>query len=117
MVKEPPKMQDMGPKKYKQMIEKQNKFYDEHKAGKRDRKTGEYYYNISTTDPRKSKSLGGSFCGYMECKTEECDEVFTLKSTTSGIICSKCKKFISFSKEDKEQAKKEYEQYKSQNQS
>ena len=105
-------MQELGPKKYKQMIEKQNKFYDEHKAGKRDRKTGEYFHHIHATDPRKTKSLGGSFCGYIECKTEDCDEVFTVKTTSGGIICNKCKKFISFSKEEKDQAREEYEAYK-----
>ena len=105
MAKEPPLMQKLGRKKYMQQIEKCNKFYDDHMAGKRNRKTGEYYNEVHYTDPSKPKYNigGGASIGYVPCKTEECDEYLSLKRTTRAKICSKCGKMNDWSREEVEE--------------
>jgi len=109
-------MQDMGPKKYREMVQKENSFYDKHKAGKKDPKTGQYYHHISTTDPRLAKSTSGTLCGYLECKTENCNEYYRVSSNSAGYICNKCGKYISITKEDKVKVEKERSAEKSQKQ-
>jgi hypothetical protein len=110
MAKESPKMQELGPKKYYEKLEKINKHYDDHMAGKRDPKTGELYHPISYTDPSKPKyafsAKGASI--YVPCKTDGCDNVMGLKRTTRTIICSKCKKLISWERDEIEELIQKY---------
>lgn len=80
--------QEMGPKKFYEKVEKANKFYDDHKAGKRDPKTGHYYNHINWTDPRKKTKLGSSLCT-IECL--KCGSHLPINTTTVIIICSQCK--------------------------
>lgn len=98
--KESPLKQELGPRKYNQMLENNSKFYDRHKAGRRDPKTGTYYHEISFEKPRVSKF--GQDLGFLDCPY--CDNYFQVRSSTAGIICSKCKKFIAvdYNKETKE---------------
>lgn len=87
--KESPAMQEMGPKRYRKMVEDNSRAYDKYKAGKRDPKTGEIFRNISTTDPNKKTSFGQS-AGYAECSS--CEEPFAVKTSTVVVICGKCGK-------------------------
>lgn len=88
--KESPKIQEMGLKKYKQMIEKENKFYDQYKAGRKDPKTGQYYYNISTKNPLAKTKLGRD-AGCIECLN--CGYTLSISTATVIIICSQCKSY------------------------
>jgi hypothetical protein len=104
-MKEPPKMQEMGPKKYGEMVRKQNKFYDDHMAGKRDRKTGEYYYHIDTKDPTKpvvvyNRNCTSTTIGYVNCT--KCNEEISVGSNSTGKCCLYCGELNLFSAELKE---------------
>lgn len=96
--KEPPLLQEIGPKKYKEKIHKASEFYDKYKAGKTDPKTGEYYrhFNQKPTDTLSSSTLG-----YLECINDNCNNYFKITRNTSIIICSKCNTLNSISKENK----------------
>lgn len=85
------KRQEMGPRRYRDMIERTNREYDTYKKGKRNPKTGEYYYDISFNKPRKYNF--GQSLGFIDCPF--CDNYFEVRTSTRGIICSKCNKFIS----------------------
>lgn len=80
--------QELGDKKYNQLVEKENKFYDNYKAGKRDPKTGQFYYNIDFKDPRKKtipqKTIDGFYCS-------TCNIGLPLSRTTYMIQCTRCK--------------------------
>lgn len=88
--KESPKLQELGPKKYYQKLEKMNKFYDQHMAGKRDPKTGIFYNKIDYSNPDKSKNLGGRPLVSFECLSG-CGSVISINTTTVCIICDRCK--------------------------
>lgn len=102
---EPGLMQEIGPVKYKKMVEDNSRSYDKYKAGKRDPKTGEFYHHIGFDKPKKTSC--GQDLGYIDCP--HCDNYFNVKTSTVGIICSKCGKFVSFeyNKETKEMRIKE----------
>lgn len=105
--KESPKQQELGPKRYKEMVERENKFYDNYKAGKRDPKTGQYYNPISFSDPRLSKVKTGGSIACVPCVTEGCENWLDVKRTTRAIICRSCKKMNSWTKEEVEQLEKD----------
>ncbi len=86
-VKESPLCQEIGPKKYKERIEKSNKFYDEFKAGKKDPKTGQFYYHIHGKNPLLKTKLGVND-GCVECG--KCKYPLGITTSTSCIICSQC---------------------------
>lgn len=88
--RESPLKQQIGPKKYQQIVEKNAKFYDNYKAGKTDPKTGEFYHHISGNDPNKIKKLGGNSYGSIQCIS--CDNYFSITRATACIICNHCKK-------------------------
>lgn len=90
--KESQKFQEMGPKKYKAELERQNKLYDKYKAGTRDPKTGDYYYHIGVKPPRKGKT--GRDLGSIECPI--CSNCLSIQTSTVAIICSNCSTYISF---------------------
>lgn len=94
MAKESPKAQEMGPKKYKKMVEDSHKFYDKYKAGRTDPKTGVYYNEISLTKP-KSKSVSGCIIKEFQCFSKDCGNYMTVRRNTAGICCSKCNKYHS----------------------
>jgi hypothetical protein len=96
--REPKLLQEIGPKKYKEKIRKASEFYDKYKAGKTDPKTGEYY-NHFTSKPSGSKISSVSI-GQLKCSTEGCNNFFSIKRTTCMVICSKCNKLNSISKQD-----------------
>jgi hypothetical protein len=79
--------QEMGPKKFHQMVEKENKFYDQHKAGRKDPKTGQMYYNIDYKDPRKQTIKQKTIDGFM---CDVCESGISLSRTTFMIQCSHC---------------------------
>jgi len=83
--KESPKMQEMGPKKYKAMQEKSFKFYDEHKVGKRDPKTGEVFRSINFSNPNKPKQK--SLTSF-ECFG--CGEGLSITRSTIRTSCGRC---------------------------
>lgn len=91
--KESPRFQELGPKKYYSELEKQNKFYDKYKAGKKDPKTGEFYHKIDFENPGKSKLGHSKFIADFKCLN--CDTYLTVRRNTAGIICPSCKKFHS----------------------
>lgn len=105
--KESPKMQELGPKRYYQTLEKINKDYDKYKAGKRNPKTGEYYNEIHFTDPRKKKFSNTASIGYLPCINKECTEWFSINKRTQALICSKCGTLNVFSKEQKEELERQ----------
>lgn len=112
MVKESPKCQEMGPKKYGEYIRKQNAFYDKYKAGKKDPKTGEYYHHISGKDPSKpsitySNSGVSTTIGYVKCK--ECEADLWVGSNSVGRICLYCAEYNYFSIEMKDELKRKME--------
>jgi len=98
--KESPLMQELGPRKYNKLIQDNSTQYDKFKAGKRDPKTGEYFRHIGFDKPKDSKF--GQDLGFLDCPY--CDNYFQVRSSTAGIICSKCKKFIAldYNKDTKE---------------
>lgn len=102
--KEPPLMQEIGPKKYYEKVRKANSEYDKYKAGKINPKTGEYYHRLGATP--KESNISGSLLGYVECITENCDNYFAVKRNTASIICKKCNCLNSFSKELKQDLEK-----------
>ena len=85
--KEPPMMQQLGPKKYYEKVDKAAKFYDQHKAGKRDPKTGEFYHNISFTAPKAPTKVGQTL-GEIECNG--CKRPLTIRTSTICVSCSNC---------------------------
>ena len=88
--KDTPLRAEMGDKKYNSMIERQNKFYDKYKAGKRDPKTGEYYYHISGTDPSNPKRVFSSKCLSEELGRVKCTGCETMLSVTSSSRVKVC---------------------------
>jgi hypothetical protein len=91
---------EMGDKKYKAMVEKSNKDYDKYKAGKRNPKTGEYYYHLDSRDPNKplysfSSSCVSEFIAEVKCKG--CDEMIPVSENTSRKICLYCNELNFFS--------------------
>lgn len=105
--REPPLMQEIGPKKYYERVKKANADYDKYKAGKVNPKTGEYYHFLGAV--KKSKNLGGSTLGFVECITEGCDNYFAVKRNTVSIICRKCNTLNSFSSQLKKELETERE--------
>jgi hypothetical protein len=90
--KEPPLMQQLGRKKYKEQVEKCNKFYDDHMAGKRNPKTGDYYYPISYSDPSKPKfgnlrARPEETLGYITCRNKNCNQPVRVSGVSRGITC------------------------------
>jgi hypothetical protein len=85
--KESAKRQEMGPKKFDAMVEKQNKFYDEHLAGRKNPKTGDLYHKIDFKDPRK-QTIKQKFIDGFQC---ECGNSLSLSRTTFMTQCSNCK--------------------------
>jgi hypothetical protein len=91
--RESPLMQELGPKKFYQKVDRENAFYDKYKAGKIDPKTGIKNKEIFFEDPRKSKISSGSTINSFPCPY-----CLTPKEVTrrlAGVICSECKKYIS----------------------
>jgi hypothetical protein len=86
--KESPLMQDLGPKKYQTMLEKNSSFYDKYKAGKRDPKTGEFYHHIGLDKP-KGRTKTGKDMGDIECP--KCGRLLNIRSSTIAISCSQCR--------------------------
>lgn len=99
MIKESINAQELGPKKYRDKIEKSNKFYDKYKAGKRDPKTGEFYHNIDFKNPCLKRNLGAT-AGTVKCFN--CDNFFDITTNTKVVICSRCKKlnYVVFNRDD-----------------
>ena len=81
--------QELGPKKYKQKIERENTFYDKYKAGRVDPKTGIKYNEIFFSDPNK-KSIKVKSIGATPCLNPECDNYFSIGRTTVIVLCSTC---------------------------
>lgn len=86
---ESPKMQEMGPKRYRKMIEDNHKFYDKYKAGKTDPVTGVYYHDISFRNPNKRTNTG-PVVGEVPCFY--CDNPISIKRSTVSVICGNCHK-------------------------
>jgi hypothetical protein len=97
-VREPKLLQEIGPKKYKEKVRKASEFYDKYKAGKTDPKTGEYYNHFNSGP--KSSNINSVSIGQIKCSTDQCTNYLSIKRTTCMIICSKCSKLNTISKED-----------------
>lgn len=87
------RLQELGPKKYYSEVERHNKFYDNHMAGKTNPKTGDYYHAINFKDPNKKKGLGSRYFTTVPC--EQCGTPLSLTTKTAAIICASCNKFHS----------------------
>lgn len=83
--KEPPLMQEIGPKKYYEKIDAAHKFYDKYKAGRRDPKTGEYYHHISFSDPNAKRTVTGQSLCQIEC--HDCGNPLSVRTSTVCITC------------------------------
>ena len=109
MVKESPALQELGPKKYRERMEKANKDYDKYKAGKKNPKTGEFYHHIDLNDPRIPKHYGNSSLsetlGYTPC--EHCGEKISVGAISSGKCCLYCGEYMFFSTELKDKLRQE----------
>lgn len=86
-------MQELGPKKFYDKVDKANAFYDKYKAGKVDPKTGIKNKEISFTDPRKSKLPSSPTLTCFPCP--HCLAHKEVTRRMAGVICSECKKYIS----------------------
>ena len=109
MVKESPALQELGPKKYRERMEKANKEYDKYKAGKRDPKTGDYYHHVDFKDPRIPKNYGNSalteVLGYTPCG--HCGNEISVGALSNGKCCLYCGEYVFFDTELKDKLKKE----------
>lgn len=105
-----PLRDEVSPKKYKQLVEKENKRYDKYMAGKRDPKTGVYYNHIHYSDPRLpkykfSKNSLSETIGYIKCS--ECGEDLSVGENSMGKCCLYCGEYNEFSVEFKEKLRKD----------
>ena len=98
--RESPLMQEMGPKKYKKMVEKSDKFYDKYKAGRRDPKTGEFYYHIGVKPPR-DKEIKTNYLDLGKIPCPKCGSMVEVSNISCGKICF-CGELVFFSMELKE---------------
>jgi len=85
---------EKGTKKYKDAVQKSNDFYDKHKAGKRDPKTGIVNNKIDFEKPSTRIAPGSPIGGFL-CFSENCDHSFSVNRTTAGICCPHCKVYYS----------------------
>lgn len=85
--RESPLCQELGPKKFTEKVEKANKFYDNYKAGKRDPKTGEFYYHIHGKNPLLKTKLGRND-GCISCGG--CEIGLGVTTSTAIVICTRC---------------------------
>jgi hypothetical protein len=98
--RESPLMQEMGPKKYNRMVEKSDKFYDKYKAGRRDPKTGDFYYHIGVKPPRTS-DIKSNYEGLGVIACPKCGKSIEVSNNSNGKVCF-CGELIFFTTELKE---------------
>lgn len=93
MGKESPLCQEIGPKKFRERVEKADKEYDK-KVGKTI--NGIFHHGVSYSDPNKKTQLG-RYCGEVECMSG-CGKSLSITTSTCVIICSFCKTYHSIQK-------------------
>lgn len=99
--KESPTQRELGPKKYRELVEKQNSNYDKYKSGKIDPVTGIRNKEIFFNNPNQKKSIGSKYVGSFEC---ECSYVFGITNNTVLVSCPMCKNMytIKYNRDTKE---------------